>query len=298
MQLAAQWKVGVLGVALASAVLYFATTRVTPSEIVPALELGVELEPQPSDAVARGPLDADRGAIARVGQVLSSPHAIDAVLVDQERTQDLGFGVSRRRLSMYGGDGSCSVTLLYVDHAVARADALCWYDREAWDKVGRFLARSFTAAKLTLEAQEHVVLAKASVEYAGAKHLRAKLDDALGTLTRVTGTEEELAAYATLAGAGELELGTHCGIAGAETEGGRAQRTLVEAGRHDLLRNALHGPNPEGRGFAWQGLEALGKVSAADRAVMSTLAGLPIQIETCGGCMMHSESSSSVFVSR
>jgi hypothetical protein len=72
----------------------------------------------------------------------------------------------------------------------------------------------------------------------------------------------------------------------------------MRAGRDDLLRNALRGVNPEGRVFAWEGLEKLGKVRDNDRAVMRKLPELPPEPKRCHCCMPLEQSSSNNFVER
>jgi hypothetical protein len=289
------WKLGV-GVALAGTLAWFAASQETTTELVPEIELVEELEPNATD---RAVVAAERGAIARVARVFSrlpNESAIDAVIVDGDQTTELGFDLTRRRLDFYGGSGGCSVTLLvYLDDVIG-ADASCWYTREDWDRVGRFVQRSIEAAELDVTADEHGVRLERSVRYARYAAARARLDVQLGPLTPVHGTADELEAYETLAGIAALTFAHRCGFSGAETPGSRAVRMLMR--REDLLRNALHGINPEGRAFAAEALENFGKLRLDDRAAMRALAKLSVRIERCGGCMVFDEASSDVFAQR
>ncbi|MBA3501061.1 MAG: hypothetical protein H0T65_11840 [Deltaproteobacteria bacterium] len=56
--------------------------------------------------------------------------------------------------------------------------------------------------------------------------------------------------------------------------------------------------NSEGRLFAWEGLEKLGKVTDADRAVMRKLPALPPETSRCGCCMPLEQSNENDFVER
>lgn len=182
-------------------------------------------------------------------------------------TIDLGFDLTRR--DIHSRESHCDVTLVFYKGVLARVQERC---SEHGDVV-------------------------APVSYPQGKAARARLDDELGPLVAVSGTPAELAAYDTLAGPRPLVFGSGCGFAGTQTEGAAARDVLVRHQRDDLLRNALRGMNPAGRAFAMQGLEALGKLDQTDRVVVSKLARLPVQIETCGGCLFGPATSDAVFSS-
>jgi hypothetical protein len=182
-------------------------------------------------------------------------------------TIDLGFDLTRR--DIHSSESNCDITLVFYKGVLAHVQQRC-------------------------SEQGDVA---APVSHPQGKAARARLDDELGTLVAVSGTPAELAAYETLAGPGALVFGSGCGIAGTQTEGAAARDVLVRDQRDDLLRNALRGMNPAGRAFAMQGLEARGKLDQTDNAVVNKLAGLPIQIETCGGCLYGHSTSNAIFSS-
>jgi hypothetical protein len=59
---------------------------------------------------------------------------------------------------------------------------------------------------------------------------------------------------------------------------------LLRAKRADLLRDALRGPNAEGRVYAALGLHQLDALAEADKKVVETLMNHNIQVNTCTGC--------------
>src|SRR5262249_48964346 len=88
-----------------------------------------------------------------------------------------------------------------------------------------------------------------------------------------------------------LDIGDLCYYGGKDPEGRVATRAPVKAGREDLLRNVLHGPNPEGRLYAARGLRELGALNANDKAVLTRLLKLNVRVSICVGCMGGQASS-------
>ena len=79
-------------------------------------------------------------------------------------------------------------------------------------------------------------------------------------------------------------VGFSCGLSAHETEEHVAVRTLEEAGRFDLLRNVLRGPNAEARILAARSLLAHLPLDPSDAATISALEAMPQKVETCSGC--------------
>ena len=121
---------------------------------------------------------------------------------------------------------------------------------------------------------------------------RAVLDREIGELAAVTVPDELREAYDLLLSPLEsLDIGDTCYEGGSPPEGRMAARKLVAARRADLLRNALHGPNPEGRLYAARGLRDLEALSVADQAAIAKLRKLELPLATCDGCMVGHEAS-------
>ena len=66
-----------------------------------------------------------------------------------------------------------------------------------------------------------------------------------------------------------------------------ARHALVAAGRFDLLRCVLRGPNAEARAYAAHALLERQLANADDSAAIETLARLPLPLTTCAGCEVY-----------
>jgi hypothetical protein len=119
--------------------------------------------------------------------------------------------------------------------------------------------------------------------------LRARLDRELGTLTAIdasTLSPDLSRAYATLMSPLEkLAVGVSCGRGEGSPYGRDAAAALRTAGRVDLLRNVLRGPNPEGRVYAARALAKLGATDDADAKIIAKLGSSSTPIQSCSGCI-------------
>jgi hypothetical protein len=96
----------------------------------------------------------------------------------------------------------------------------------------------------------------------------------------------------------ELAVGSSCGFVGASPRGRDATLTLRSAGRVDLLRNVLRGPNPGARVYAAKALTKLGALRPEDANVVKSLTSASTRIVTCSGCMFMTGSSAEAFQTR
>ena len=93
----------------------------------------------------------------------------------------------------------------------------------------------------------------------------------------------------------QFAVGTGCGFAPFPPRGFVHTSALVTAGRFDLLRAVLRGPNPEARVYAAHALSEHGALEPADAATIAILARLPFQLVTCDGCLWGHEEWDAAF---
>ncbi len=118
--------------------------------------------------------------------------------------------------------------------------------------------------------------------------LRRRLSDELGSEPANEPPTELADAWRTMTDPFvALDVGNRCGFVGSPTPGFLCAKAFVEAGRFDLLRSILRGPNPEARVFAGHALIEHGPLDAADASAIAIakLAALPLQLRVCEGCV-------------
>ena len=84
----------------------------------------------------------------------------------------------------------------------------------------------------------------------------------------------------------ELCVGTSVGDHGDPPPGRAESQALVAAGRFDLLRGVLRGPNAEARVYAAHALLERGAAHEDDVATIEVLSRLSLRVMTCGGCLV------------
>jgi hypothetical protein len=218
----------------------------------------------------------------------------------REETRALGFGASRVALELRGGRSIAEIVLLSAPPSMSgatpiariRVSQFALEDTE-WERIAPELERAWQGSIV------QVTLRGGPDHRSGRPSLRAEREtsevlaelsrrraDALGD-TPASATPPELAeAWRTLTDPlEELVVGTGCGFVGLPPPGFLSTRALVEAGRFDLLRAVLRGPNPEARVFAAHALGAHAALGATDAAAIARLAALPLELRTCEGCL-------------
>lgn len=206
----------------------------------------------------------------------------------------LGWEARRLRLSYEQPSGSvCRVDMLLIQQKLARLDAACpTSDTSAL--VRQWLSQAHDdAADSSLPQQQDPTDKEVTVTLPAMATFEKTLAEALGPRASVEIPETLRASYNILMSPfSELTVAAVCGIASTPTEGQSAMNQLREAGRIDLIRNVLHGPNPGARIFAAQALIDLAgnqqRLDPADRATIETLRHLGIPIRVCRGCIISS----------
>jgi hypothetical protein len=199
---------------------------------------------------------------------------------------DLGFGITRHNQRSGGGYFSCDVVSVTHERALVSLQVKCWGSGDKLAQTRPIIERALGPAFARAPSPYVDMTYRTAYDFPEARRrARAALDQRLGLLAPVTVPSTLASGYATLMSAEEaLAVGTYCSEGGEPPPGAREMKALRAAGRLDLIRNVLRGPNPEARIYALATLKELGAVDAQDRAVIDRIMALPIKIESCEGC--------------
>jgi hypothetical protein len=251
----------------------------------------------PGKDVERSWLLSDLDVIERTRRALPPPARPEALIemlptsIDGERVA-LGFGQTRLERSLPGGYLRCRFAMLVFRDAFERVEVHCNWPQSSPAAVNAAIRDALGPAFAIHEAMSYRA---GRVSFGFPKRsaeARAVLDRELGELAAVAVPEELRESYELLLSPFEsLDIGDNCYEGGSPPEGRVAARKLVAARRADLLRNALRGPNPEGRLYAARGLRDLEVLSTADHAAIGKLRKLELPLATCHGCMVGHEGS-------
>ncbi len=203
-------------------------------------------------------LAKDRIIMERVKSLLPPEHSakkwIRKLKVSNTREdRSLGFGGRRYELAVYGGYATAWVTLVRFGRSIAglkvlvatssRNEGVIRALQEAWGKGGQPAEAGVTYEFHNPDVEEKLRHAAAAAlgeagETAVPKHFRSDFESLSDPLNH-------------------LVFGRACGIAATPPPGRQEIERLVADGRADILRLLLRSPNPEGRVYAVEGLEAL-----------------------------------------
>jgi hypothetical protein len=203
--------------------------------------------------------------------------------------------LERQTVDVSAGYTDCAVTTVVADNDLTHLAVFCSWRGEPLS-VLEPLARAVMGPAFTIEPRNEYVAATVEYEVPPAwRQARQRIDAKLGNLSDVNVPLGLAKHYAELTSPLEsLTVGESCGYAGGPPKGRRAMLALVAAKRPDLLRNAVRGPNPEGRVYGVLGLDELG-VPEGKLDEVEVLDGLPIEVETCVGCIVRGKPSNEVF---
>ena len=202
----------------------------------------------------------------------------------------LGFGLRRLLVGERGGYTNALVHMLISDDDPQRSIAEMRVEISCQDADPRAvfarLARRLPAG--ARETQSRTI----RIEWRDgelSQCVRRRVSDELGALSTPEIPDELRESLDRLTSPFEwLELGERCGIAGLPARGSMEAMHLLEAGRVDLLRIAVHGLNPEGRGWAAYCLRLhqrrSGEVARADAVAIERLLRLSPEVAMCDGC--------------
>ena len=213
--------------------------------------------------------------------------------------RDQGFGIEVWSCTASGGYSTCNLTAVSHKGVLLDGKAQCrtsseekWPDLEPVIRkldeatlAPKGFVRDGRFARLMLRDDEALARAKAA------------LAAELGPPSGATASAELQPAFDVLTSPrGRVVIGTACGAAGSPPHGNREMHALVEAGRDDLLRDAMRSPNAGGRVYGYIGLKLLGKNTADDDKAWNALRSLEIAVPTCGGCMVTNKKATEIDV--
>ena len=269
---------------------------------LPRIELAIDLDAAGLDStLKRAWVEKDLEAIAQLANAFP-PRSLAGALAAFDGDGDgctphaQGLGIEDRSCAIPGGYTTCWVTLVTYEGELFEARAGCRGSETSWPKIAPVTGRAYAEALVPRGFRVDGRLATMTwVDEAAARRMHDALASKLGPLDEVEVPPTLQDAVALLSSSFTHNvLGTACGAAGTPPEANRAMMALVDAGRDDLLRNALRGTNGGGRVYGYIGLRLLGKNTPRDDATYDTLRTLDLPLEACGGCRTHAQSSATV----
>jgi hypothetical protein len=216
---------------------------------------------------------------------------------------DLDFGFERKTVRVPGGYSGCTFTIASHDARLLSMRVDCSAHLEVPET--RPVVEEALGTAFVHDAPRDPAYLLRHVSYdfpREGEQARATLDCQLGTLRlpeRVEDlTDALVSAYETLMSPmTDLAVGDNCGFASVPPAGREEADALQSAGRVDLLRNVLRGPNPEARVYAARALTRMDAIGPDDLRILHRLASRPIPIQSCSGCIYDWMSSAEAFAS-
>lgn len=227
-----------------------------------------------------------------VDGLLRALKKVNAGQVDVREDQDRGFGARRLYVAIYP-DCTYWISLLAIDGSVASASISYSgsVSSESWARVVAALGEvGLSVARPQVEGAFGYY---AFTDRARLQSLSRNVAQEMGAASAVTVPKSLRSTYeALMSPTSRLVFGSACGYAGTKPAGRAGAQALQKARRVDLLGNILRGPNPEGRVYAAQALESLGRagvaLGAGDQEAIVKVKALPVLINACSGCMPES----------
>ncbi|HWB73544.1 MAG TPA: hypothetical protein VG755_01290 [Nannocystaceae bacterium] len=277
-----------------------AAARDAPADGRPPIELAIDLDAL-DPGLKREWVEKDLAAITRLASGFPPRTLAEALAAFDAQGNDCaphsqGLGIEARSCAMPGGYTTCWVALATHDGELFEARAGCRGSETSWSKIAPITERAFAEALVPRGFRVEGRQATTTwVDDAKQQQLRGVLAAKLGALAEIDVPPALQEAVAMLGSPYTRNvLGTACGVGGSPPEAHRAMTALVDAGRDDLLRNALRGVNAGGRVYGYIGLRLLGKNTQADDATYDALRALDLPLEACGGCMTHEQGSATL----
>jgi hypothetical protein len=204
---------------------------------------------------------------------------------------ELGFGARRIERVLRGGYTSWTVTGLAWNEHPIELTATCTVEGDAAEGLVSALIQLWGD---NIQQTSPTTFTISTQDEARAAAFRQHLSEELGEPV-ATPIPDTLAPHYELLTSpySHLHVGEVCYVNAVKPQGRIAVETLQAAGRLDLIRNVLRGPNPEGRVYAAQALLTLAQqgtpLNPADAAAIKKIRTQPTPIMVCMGCMVHSE---------
>jgi hypothetical protein len=199
---------------------------------------------------------------------------------------DLGFGLTAATHTLVGGHVSCWIRVASIADEFVSVDANCPTTSKDWSKIAPIVQEAL-GPEFVAKGDGYGASMNAHYPFPESKaKLQSALAKELGPTQTLDVPEELQKSYEILASPlDRLVVGTACGVAGSPPLGAKETLMLEKAGRLDLLRNVLRGPNPEGRVYAAQALRRHQPLTPDDASVIEKIRTQPTIIFGCSGCM-------------
>jgi hypothetical protein len=217
---------------------------------------------------------------------------------ERDGPSSLGFGLFRSKTRLGGGYTSCDVTWAQLGGEIAELRVVCYSHFAERSGLRPIYDLAFGEAfTLSYDETEHLFTATIEYTFPGVvARVHEALASKLGPLRPAAVPSELSGDYSRLTSMlDSLTVGAACYEDGSPPAGRREMESLLKGGRHDLLRNVLRGPNPEGRAYAAIGLFRAGQLAPLDRLALEALQNEPPSLQTCSGCMLSTASTRDVF---
>lgn len=235
---------------------------------------------------------------------LGHPFASVAAIPRAPEWSDVGVGV---RVARFGNETCAAAAVVVGDDSIAEFRAECRIRSGRTAALRKLLPSTFTIDRSKLE-ERHGYEWSAPEEVFAFSVRHAAVWDAvvraraasLGAVAPAVVPEalRDFHAYLTSPFGASSPLGGGCGDGGAVPPHRTAMQALVAAGRWDLVREVLRGPNPTGRAYAANALWVNRQLDAADARVVRTLARESSgKFSVCHGCSYSSIDAQQFFTS-
>lgn len=208
---------------------------------------------------------------------------LDASDVDDDRKT--GFGGRRLNAADFGGYTSSWIKIAGFEGRLVAIEIRVRGSGGSWPDISERLKAAWGKRFTSIERGLRYRWEDAP---GLAKH-RAAVEKALGKAPEAEIPKDLAAAFALLTSPYErLDVGDVCYEGGDAPEGKTATDRIVAAGRYDVLRRVLRGPNPDGRVYAARALLARARkgqpLAPTDKRAIDVIRGSDVPISACSGC--------------
>lgn len=205
--------------------------------------------------------------------------------------RDLGFGWERRLFRASSDYGMILVSAFFFENTLAHLEISRKNDGSDWPIVGQTFLQKWREVGLPeyTVGKNDIHLTRTSPEQVGK--FRSAVSGQLGDMAQQFQFSEFQAEVDLLTSPFEVERVSlsGCGDSGVRPNQLKAIKTLLKAGRLDLLGEALKGYSPSGRFYALLALLQVQKkgaiLSPETLSAMKKVEDLPVKLTPCFGCL-------------
>jgi hypothetical protein len=256
------------------------------------LELAAVAEEQTD--INRDWLDKDLALVRSTASVITDPPPpLDVLLahfpapLELDTTADRMIGAGLRQIHVQNGGG---YTQIYVDVAaigntVVALQCKHQFPPKVWPKISSQVLKAWNRAPLSTDAYNMTMF-----RYVNREKINHALVQEFGEAPPIRPLLDCREAFEVLMSPlSVLSIGDFCGDGGDIPEGTQAIQHLTLAGRFDVIKAVLRGPNPEGRAHAALSLIRHNQLTDDDMRVINKLSKDETPLETCEGCLFTTQ---------